>query len=892
MLYLFTNTVKLFLLTFSLLILNQVALSEEFIAVGFDSNNRYSWYKIKAPDSITPLGSFGQKGEFIGYGNWLSLSEKNRVRVVRDEVGQFRLRVEGIKEDIQLAVSKGEGDIVLDRDVDSSGGSDVVIILRKKHRLVWRIITDPFLGGRDLRVKRVIYGMSLPRNISFLFKNRGKNDKLALLQRRIDKNGDAKIRNVLYRNVKSLRKRRISIKESDLDFKRPLVIRGNKGRDYFGFYKKDQIILINHRGKKIGQLAINEEELVVIKSGQREKLVSSNLHNILNEKEVRVISQNNISKFKSNEFSPTELPTPTITFTQTAIPTATFTPSLTLTPTSTSNALPTITPLPSPSITPTPQFTPTTTPSNTIAPTLTSTSTPTVTPTFTPTPDTFNLQITVENLNTKLRKPNILGTVNDSTAAIKVTVNGVEYSAINIGNGYWMLPGTLLNADLPDGLYNITAQAFRTSGISATDSSINELKVDNLAPQILTTTFPNGGIKDNGQSLNIAVGLNEDVIVSGSPRLSLTLDYSTSSTNPVKYATYQPQLSSADTLVFSYTVSSGDVDINGVTFGASIDQTTGLIKDVLGNNTINYSFTPPTANSNSILVDSLGTSYNNGDYLLDQFPNLNGVAYSLRRLDKDYVGSAIRVRRLSDNQQQDIGFSPHGYLNTSQLSSFVSSQNIWTTNDFRITRWYDQSGNNNFLENTAESEQPKISNSVQSGSSSRIGLLFDGSNDYLISQQGFSFLNQNDFAIEVVTARLSATNTSYIIGQDAPNGAFTSLHVGYRWDTSITSDVFGYGVDGTVQAYTTPTVNLISSYLEQSTGKRIFYNGDFLNLTSNFTPLINSTGGYIGRIFFGGTPYYGIVYEVIIYPNNQLNQRVNIENNIMSFYEIFNFILN
>jgi hypothetical protein len=56
--------------------------------------------------------------------------------------------------------------------------------------------------------------------------------------------------------------------------------------------------------------------------------------------------------------------------------------------------------------------------------------------------------------------------------------------------------------------------------------------------------------------------------------------------------------------------------------------------------------------------------------LLDLFPNAT-VAYSLRKLRTAYNGNCIRVRRSSDNTEQDIGFDSSGELDTSTLSDFV-----------------------------------------------------------------------------------------------------------------------------------------------------------------------------------------------------------------------------
>ena len=93
------------------------------------------------------------------------------------------------------------------------------------------------------------------------------------------------------------------------------------------------------------------------------------------------------------------------------------------------------------------------------------------------------------------------------------------------------------------------------------------------------------------------------------------------------------------------------------------------------------------------------------DYLLDDYSGA-AAAYSLRQLSSTYSGDAIRVRRLSDNTEQNIGFVSNE-LDTASLETFCSG-----TDGF-VAIWYDQSGNaNNVIQGTA-SKQPKI---VASGS--------------------------------------------------------------------------------------------------------------------------------------------------------------------------------
>jgi hypothetical protein len=67
--------------------------------------------------------------------------------------------------------------------------------------------------------------------------------------------------------------------------------------------------------------------------------------------------------------------------------------------------------------------------------------------------------------------------------------------------------------------------------------------------------------------------------------------------------------------------------------------------------------------------------------LLDLFPNA-AAAYSLRKLRAAYSGSAVRVRRSSDNTEQDIGFTTQGELDTTSLLSFVNEEVVQYTSDF------------------------------------------------------------------------------------------------------------------------------------------------------------------------------------------------------------------
>lgn len=87
--------------------------------------------------------------------------------------------------------------------------------------------------------------------------------------------------------------------------------------------------------------------------------------------------------------------------------------------------------------------------------------------------------------------------------------------------------------------------------------------------------------------------------------------------------------------------------------------------------------------------------------ILNQLSVPTATAYSFAKLRNAYGGSAIRVRRSSDNAETDIGFA-NNELDTTTLSSFVGSGTAFVSN------LYDQSGNNSNVIQTTSVNQPAL----------------------------------------------------------------------------------------------------------------------------------------------------------------------------------------
>jgi hypothetical protein len=150
-------------------------------------------------------------------------------------------------------------------------------------------------------------------------------------------------------------------------------------------------------------------------------------------------------------------------------------------------------------------------------------------------------------------------------------------------------------------------------------------------------------------------------------------------------------------------------------------------------------------------------------FLLQAITVPTAVAYSAaRRLSSTYTGSLIRVRRSSDNAEQDIGYDGCNVLDESALTTFVGAGNGF------VTTWYDQSGNGRNATQTVPTQQPRIIvNGVLQLEGTRPAILFDGIDDGLVAPS-WGLITQ-PFSRHYVGVRKSLTQTSHWINSAEGN---------------------------------------------------------------------------------------------------------------------------
>ncbi|WP_171257491.1 Ig-like domain-containing protein, partial [Acinetobacter seifertii] len=129
--------------------------------------------------------------------------------------------------------------------------------------------------------------------------------------------------------------------------------------------------------------------------------------------------------------------------------------------------------------------------------------------------------VALDDVLTNDNTPVLTGTVNDPTATVVVTVDGVNYTATNNGNGTWTLADNTLPA-LTDGPHTVTVTATDPAGNVGTDTAV--LTIDTTAPLITlndvltndTTPALTGTIDDSAATVVVTVdGVNYNATNNG-----------------------------------------------------------------------------------------------------------------------------------------------------------------------------------------------------------------------------------------------------------------------------------------------------------------------------------------------------------------------------------------
>lgn len=248
--------------------------------------------------------------------------------------------------------------------------------------------------------------------------------------------------------------------------------------------------------------------------------------------------------------------------------------------------------------------------------------------------------------------------------------------------------------------------------------------------------------------------------------------------------------------------------------------------------------------------------------LLADYPGA-AAAYSLRLLDTDYTGDAIRVRRASDNTEQDIGFDGNGDLDTAALASFCSG-----TDGF-VKTWYDQSGNANDASQSTTANQPKIYDGTTGVVTENGKPAIDWASDSMVMPASIGV----DFSIAWVWRSDDAGLNQLILNTQVdcywnPSGVYRLYFGGTVYDFPTSQGAVSPTTHSVIwQNYSTSE----TWYMRSNGNEKSFAAG------ASYTPSSGSIGQAVD----------GRIQELIIWNSNQSTNRSDIEDNINTFYSIF-----
>lgn len=265
------------------------------------------------------------------------------------------------------------------------------------------------------------------------------------------------------------------------------------------------------------------------------------------------------------------------------------------------------------------------------------------------------------------------------------------------------------------------------------------------------------------------------------------------------------------------------------------------------------------------------------------FPLVN-LLLSVRKVNPAYNGPCMRVRRSSDNAEQDIYFTNTGNLDTAALLLFTGSNNAF------VTKWYDQSLNAYHVEQSNSFLQPQI---VSGGSI----LISDNGlptiafvDDFLQNSNAQITPSFSSLTVAATTSLIQDENNNYIFNQGSfADGKIKGL---FFEDDSDIAAANGFSSQTVIPSNLSLNNSYLFSYVynESNLESRIF-----VDSTLKSTAALPSTGTpdnqplVIGRNSSINNGYVSMTVQEIRIYNRVLTDlsRESIEANINSYFNLF-----
>lgn len=215
------------------------------------------------------------------------------------------------------------------------------------------------------------------------------------------------------------------------------------------------------------------------------------------------------------------------------------------------------------------------------------------------------------------------------------------------------------------------------------------------------------------------------------------------------------------------------------------------------------------------------------------------IVLSFKKLKSSYNGYCLKLRRSSDNAEQDFGFDTNDNIDTSSISSWLSTDTAY------VVKWYDQSGWSNDAYQTTNTNQPVFDVSNKK-------ITFTSANVHYLTVNNHESINHDtsDFTYFTEAEFDSISGNHNILFK----GSFSSPRNYTRIITSETSLIFATeDTAAPEEAVSTSSVNTSTPYklscMKNSDAIEIYEGTTFknnTNLSGIYGSLTNTSDLYIG----------------------------------------------
>jgi Alpha-L-arabinofuranosidase B, catalytic len=288
---------------------------------------------------------------------------------------------------------------------------------------------------------------------------------------------------------------------------------------------------------------------------------------------------------------------------------------------------------------------------------------------------------------------------------------------------------------------------------------------------------------------------------------------------------------------------------------------------------------------NDLYLQFEATVGNVSPFLLDVYPNA-AFAFSFRKLRNAYAGSAVRIRRSSDNAEADIGFDGEGDFDTAAAASHIGGGSGF------IVTWYDQSGNGRDVTQATAADQPTY---TASGISGLPVASFDGANEYLITSANFALFPLTEGTVFSAMQQNGGTAAGMLFHwQESSSTTRINAFVTFS-DNNLYLD-FGLQTGGRVNVAQPSgwddTPHVLELYRDSSDNQAIVVDGIELVSDVLTADTVNNAGTlYIGQRNDGNIHFGGLVAELVLWQTDLASERANARANINNYYLVYQTLL-